>query len=425
MRILLTFCLFLSVNSNSQIWSPLGQGTNGIVTALYADDVNNELIIGGAFQTPYLGICKWNGLSYSSLGSGILGNAVYCIKPYNGDLIVCGDFHTAGGISVNNIAKWNGIQWLPMGNGFNGTDAYVFDLEIFNGELYAAGSFTTPIGNVAKWNGIDWVSINADADGAVQDLKTFGNELILTGEFDTIAGIPASKAARYDGNNFSSFSSDIFDDQIIGHGLASDGNEILMTGDFTTINTVDYNHVALWDGDSYNQLSTGVDARVHCSEFYNGKYVIGGDFVVAGGNIINHVALWNGIEWESLGDGLYDFPYVFATLNGELYAGGAFQLVNGSATNANFIAKWTPADLKVEESNTNSLKIYPVPTRTILNIDYINIELATIKVIDQSGKLIMTSKGQKSLDVSKIPKGIYSLEITDGESTLKERFTIE
>ncbi len=38
---------------------------------------------------------------------------------YNVELYVTGGFDSAGGIAVNNIAKWNGSSWSAVGTGLN------------------------------------------------------------------------------------------------------------------------------------------------------------------------------------------------------------------------------------------------------------------------------------------------------------------
>ena len=73
---------------------------------------------------------------------------------YNGEIYVGGIFSNAGGVPANNIAKWNGTSWSAVGTGTN--DA-VNDFAIFNGELYVVGGFTTAGGisanRIAKWDG--------------------------------------------------------------------------------------------------------------------------------------------------------------------------------------------------------------------------------------------------------------------------------
>ena len=87
---------------------------------------------------------KINGQYWSSPGAGIGSfqtyDAVYAMNIHNGHLYAAGSFSMAGGINANNIAKWDGTNWTSLGNGINGN---VYAIASYNGELYAAGDFTT------------------------------------------------------------------------------------------------------------------------------------------------------------------------------------------------------------------------------------------------------------------------------------------
>ena len=70
-----------------------------------------------------------------------------------------GQFSTAGGVTANRIAKWDGASWSPLGSGMNDR---VWDLTVFDDgsgagpALYAGGEFaTSPAGDsfLAKWQG--------------------------------------------------------------------------------------------------------------------------------------------------------------------------------------------------------------------------------------------------------------------------------
>ena len=82
---------------------------------------------------------------------------VHALTVYNGELIAGGEFTNAGGVPANYIAKWNGISWSPLGSG---TNAEVDALTVFNGELIAGGRFTNAggvdVNFIAKWNGTSW-----------------------------------------------------------------------------------------------------------------------------------------------------------------------------------------------------------------------------------------------------------------------------
>ncbi|MBK8982239.1 MAG: hypothetical protein IPM38_07930 [Ignavibacteria bacterium] len=54
--------------------------------------------------------------SWSGLSTG-MNDWVHALTVYNGELIVGGQFTSAGGIPANYIAKWNGSSWSPLGAG--------------------------------------------------------------------------------------------------------------------------------------------------------------------------------------------------------------------------------------------------------------------------------------------------------------------
>jgi hypothetical protein len=70
----------------------------------------------------------------------------------NGELVVGGQFTTAGGLPANRIAKWNGTTWSAFGAG---TDGSVFELALQgSGQVLVGGDFSqaggTPQNRVAS-----------------------------------------------------------------------------------------------------------------------------------------------------------------------------------------------------------------------------------------------------------------------------------
>jgi hypothetical protein len=61
------------------------------------------------------------------------------------DLYVAGNFTIAGAVSAANIAKWNGHSWSALGSGLGGfgPDTFVSALALSGSDLYAGGWFTT------------------------------------------------------------------------------------------------------------------------------------------------------------------------------------------------------------------------------------------------------------------------------------------
>ena len=120
---------------------------------------------------------------------GIYGQ-VWAIASYGGALIVGGDFESADGVPVSNIAAWDGSTWGPVGPGL---DDIVLSLSVYRGELIASGWFhnagATSVEHIARWNGIEWRPLDAGLDSYAQCYTVFAGDLIVGGGF-THAGSP-------------------------------------------------------------------------------------------------------------------------------------------------------------------------------------------------------------------------------------------
>jgi hypothetical protein len=64
------------------------------------------------------------------------------------DLYAGGAFTTAGGGAANYIAKWDGSSWSPLGSGMNN---YVQTLAVLGTDLYAGGLFTVAGGKSSAY----------------------------------------------------------------------------------------------------------------------------------------------------------------------------------------------------------------------------------------------------------------------------------
>ena len=142
---------------NGSSWAPLSPAS-GLSSDVYdfAALPSGDLVIGGRFTTAagvtVNRIARWNGSSWSPLGLGVSagtsGSYIAALAELpNGDLVAGGFFTTAGGVSANNIARWDGSSWTPLGSGVNSA---VYALaELPNGDLVAGGYFTSTADGVA------------------------------------------------------------------------------------------------------------------------------------------------------------------------------------------------------------------------------------------------------------------------------------
>jgi hypothetical protein len=111
-------------------------------------------------------IAKWDGSSWSALGSG-MNDDVYTLAVHDDGisqvLHAGGLFTSAGGVAANRIARWDGSSWSSLGGGVSGgVLPYVSALIVHDDgggpELYAGGAFTVSDSGdsyLAKWGGSD------------------------------------------------------------------------------------------------------------------------------------------------------------------------------------------------------------------------------------------------------------------------------
>lgn len=341
----------------SPSWMALGSGVNGDVSDLVAMP-NGDIIAGGWFTTAggvsASGVARWDGAAWSPLGSGIvIGGWDYVAALTtlaNGDLVVGGDFTTAGGVTANNIARWNGSNWAPLGTGTSGTWHDVLALTTLpNGDLIAGGYFTSAGGlsanRIARWNGSSWAplgsGIGGSPDAVVTGLAILPNgDVIAGGYFSTAGGASANNIARWNGSNWAPLGSGISGD-VYGLAVLPTG-DLVAAGMFSMAGGVIANNIASWNGSSWAPLGSGMNSLVGpVAIMSNGDLVAGGYFTTAGGVSANRIARWDGSSWAGIGTGMTGTGvYALAVTPGnELVAGGFFTAAGGVP--ANHIARWT------------------------------------------------------------------------------------
>lgn len=202
-------------------------GLDSTVRALVLDS-NGHLYAGGSF-TKAGGvnarmIAKWDGESWSALGSGMGGvysTGVYALAvDQAGNLYAGCDFTTAGGVSVNYVARWDGTSWSLLGAGIGGDHYAVHALAIDSNNVYAAANYDwygTCHTVLAKWDGTRWSGID-NGNGVVDEI----------------------------------------------FALAADrSSSVFAGGDLHTADGLRVDHIARWSGSSWSALSNGTNARVY------------------------------------------------------------------------------------------------------------------------------------------------------------------
>lgn len=322
---------------NGQAWSSLGAGMNAPVEALAVFDDGAgggpALYAGGEFATAggvaASGIAKWDGQGWSSLGAGVAPGYVTALAAYDDGsgsaLFVGGGFGSAGGLAAPRIAKWDGQSWSPLGTGIGagvafGPGASVHSLAVFDdgtgsgAQLYVGGHFTSAGGvatpHLAKWNGQTWsavgggIALGSSTLANFVDTLTVGSlagsapRLFVGGRFAAAGGVAVKNVATWNGQVWSA----------LGAGL---------DGDVTAL--------AMFD-----------DGGVHGPSLF-----AGGSFYSVGSVVLPTAARWDGQAWSGVEDaGLFNVKAITAFDDGTgsasaLYLGGGFGQNAGP-----YLAKW-------------------------------------------------------------------------------------
>jgi hypothetical protein len=381
-------------------------------------------------------IAKWNGSHWSPL-TGPSGNGLnevcqtLALGP-DGKLYAGGLFTTAGGVNVSGIARWDGSTWSALGSGatsgFLREDGVevgnVYGLSFYDGGwgpgvsgdtwLLAGGNFAyafpAPAGesanlhNLARWDGTAWHRLGTFPDDGVEGHDPFtggpqvsdflevdfglglGPSLYLAGVFSSAGGAPASSTARWDGG-FSPLGSglrvDLSNSPGNAQAMASFQGQLYVGGEFDHAGSTFARHVARWDGSAWSwpggpAVKEGYIEGLRTVNLGNGAQLYAAGFFLdlvnpdASHILARHIARFDGVKWTKLGgglgpdtgDGVGDdriHGMVMADrieADGHcLYVGGSFDWVGPNLTASN-IARWCCK--KWPYSASELLNAYPV-----------------------------------------------------------------
>lgn len=215
---------------------------------------------------------------FTIMGSGADGPvSVIASDTANDRVFFAGDFQQVNGTSCQNVAGWDGSQFFALGDGLDGS---VQAMTLFEGKLYAGGTFTGPINdmyNLAVWDGTDWTLSNV-FEGDIRAFYVHQGELYAAGSF----------------------------------GIAGTATFI-------------YYNVAKWESDTWIAVGNGsFDGPVETLATYQGDLVAGGAFQAYETDSLAYVARYTNGAWTSLGTGLDNVVLTLLTQEDTLYAGGKF-----------------------------------------------------------------------------------------------------
>lgn len=344
-------------------WSarfPGPPGVNGFVQSVIVA-TNGDVYVGGSFELAInapgknvaaKNIARWDGSSWSALGSGVDGNVAAMAFDQEGVLYVCGGFNSAGGKSVNNIARWDGTAWASVGQGLNFAPSALVNI---GNDIYAGGYFsysgTMPMQGLARWNGTAWSKVgNAFPDNStdfpyIQSMSASSEgELLVAGSFSSIGGVSAQNVARYHNGVWSALGSGITGDYVYLQSIISGPHgEIYVGGGIWQDNYSTLNGLMKWDGDRWRPFGK-VDSYVLSMGLRGDVLFVAGYFSQIEGRPFPGLARYDGVDWKDLNGGLggVGFGYVQALApisEDEIIVGGNF--TKAGEARASFVARWS------------------------------------------------------------------------------------
>jgi hypothetical protein len=339
-------------NFDGSNWQAIGGGITAQPFQFFSVDAvttmnNGDVVIGGSFTqvgtTPAQGMARWNGTTWSSLGSLNLGaiNGVVqdLVTMPSGDLIACGVFTSAGGVLATNIARWDGSSWHAMGTNIPFPAGVASAMEVMaNGDLVCAGWFTSIAGttsnSIATWNGTSWsASISAPSGSGIQALAILAN-----GDLVAAGGFPSGSSMIWNGSQWQPLGSAVLN--AIEAVIPLTNGDILAGGTFERMAPVNSpspgaGGLARWNGQAWLPEPVGTDGPVSdVLARNNGDYIVVGEFSSFTDTIAEGFAFHDGTSWQGHAFGTNTSQFDSAD---ELQNGGVI-LVSGAPLHG--ILRW-------------------------------------------------------------------------------------
>jgi hypothetical protein len=279
-----------------------------------------------------------------------------------------GEFGSAGGETVHNLAAWDGARWTDVGGGVGGAGAVVQAVApgatgILVGGVFTQVAVSTPANGLARWTGSAWDVLGGIPPGIAHDIRAIvylGTTIYVGGVLSFPGSTRPSEGTLARATPFvlSDYAGSVnADDECTGcasvDAIVTDGVNLFVAGAFTRLGQVTalgspYEVVELSGatipfglGEGTTLPSVAGGGAIHALAVSGGSLYAGGNLGLIRGVGVNHIARWDGDVWSSLGGGVSGRVHAIVVWGGDVYAGGDFVSAGGSTVN--HVGRWNGA----------------------------------------------------------------------------------
>lgn len=237
--------------------------------------------------------------TWDSVPGGYVGGpgSVRAAVVFNNDLIIVGEFNRIGNVTARNVARFDGTNFYSIGS--TNTSDNLRAVEIYNNEIYIAGLFVDTLhGGIAKWDGVQWIDVDQGVKGANQEivtLKTYRGRLYAGGAFYGTKDFYSPSLAVWDGVKWCDIGGVKYNTWPWGliYKLHTWGNKLLVCGNFDWAGDVAAASLALWNDTNWCSLNTNPDGQVWVSAIFQNKLYVG-EHETLNGDSVHLIGYLNG-----------------------------------------------------------------------------------------------------------------------------------
>ncbi len=260
-------------------WNVMPEGPDGYLSSVdsSSDQIfvfGRDILVGGEEAR---NLAFWDGQRWEALGTGT-ERPIHSLVEFNGSLVARSYW------DQSSVASWDGLNWVPMGS-----EVGARTLKVLGDDLYLLTSGETP---VRRWNGAEWEQVGSPVRGLAWDLEIFQGQLYAGGLFQMGDPLVPRHLIRLEGETWTALGD-------TGGRVASmtlSGDRLYLAGYFEVDG--EYTAFGYFDGASFTGPAGHWSSDAHIARSV-------GDLVLISGATRNEYpwtgafSIWNGSGWEA------------------------------------------------------------------------------------------------------------------------------